>query len=796
MRPTLARHGRRLLLASHARAPSCASYANPARRRPAPRPPAGRRTSERTFFQSLFKPPPRQVRQPEYEPGWMQIMVWRSNMLDQVRPPRRKELVDAWKRLMQSKLKRRIPLNSTQALQCRRLLDYLAEPSSRAGPTRPLDACDIAVVRRVLLELEPMERSRHHVDLAKTMHAVLSSGNCSGKAYDQEQLWSHLVQCLSHYGASLEALQMLYSRWHEPKYAQYLRNQDSLVEVVARGLAREGREKELVQLVNYALSHGVRYNRGIQAAIVIFFAQRDRVPETQRWLAKPIGRAHSLEEVYRAVASFAVRNDLRTWARQLFIELGQSRPNKRRWDVLLQAILIINKDVNGVGSLMSHMVCRSSDVKLLPPNIQTFNGLLEVAVETRDAGMAEEIMALSAAKGVAPNGETWLLLLELQLARGDLAGAQVAYDKVQYSEVWRNESQPALFEKYRQLLNRYMLLLCREAQPDPKAIRALLDAADEYQVLLDPETAALLCRTFLQLERPFDVIEVLSANAFLFSEAQREVVQDTFIDFCLDATTSTRRAWDAYQLMIQFFQDTNLERRTRLMEAFFDRKRSDMASHVFGHMRQHRSKDLHPKMDTYIRCLEGFARHPDREGLCMVHNMLKTDTTMQVTTKLYTAMMLAYTACDMAPTALEFWNDITQSRQGPSVASLEAVFWALERMSGGAKKAREVWDKIEKMDLEVPPAVYVAYVGAVAGSGIVDDVRSLIMNMASVVGSKPDAVALGVAHNALPGQKLQEEFREWAKEAFPDAWAELSKLGRRINEYQLCRFKIKRVMKA
>ena len=124
----------------------------------------------------------------------------------------------------------------------------------------------------------------------------------------------------------------------------------------------------------------------------------------------------------------------------------------------------------------------------------------------------------------------------------------------------------------------------------------------------------------------------------------------------------------------------------------------------------------------------------------MVHNMLKMDTTVQPNTKLYTAMMLAYTASDQPLAALDFWNEVTQSLEGPSYATLEAVFWALEKKPGGDRKAREIWERIERMDLEVPATVYNAYIGAVAGSGNEKEVRGLIMNMASYVGAEPDAM--------------------------------------------------------
>ncbi|KAG8428183.1 hypothetical protein J3459_005969 [Metarhizium acridum] len=791
MRVNLARHGRRLLVYRATSAPACLPYVPPARRRSISRP-VVQRTFARTFLNALFQKPPREIRQPEYEPGWMQVMVWRSRMLDNLRPPPRKELIDALRKLMQSKLKRKIPLNSTQALQCRRLLEYLTTSDGDDQHSKSLSSADLSMIRQVLLDIEPQERGGNHLEFAKSLYAVWSSGNYTGKARPPQLQWSYFIKMLCEYGGSEEALLMLKSKWADPSYHAYLVKEDRLLASVARGLAREGKEAELVELVNYAMAHGVPYDATIQAVMVRYFANNDKVTETQYWFSQSINQKYSQAQVYRDIASFARRNDLQDWAGPLILELGQSQPKRKHWDAILQSILLLGRSLAEVEAMMGHMVDRNG---ALAPTISTINGLLTVAIETQDSELGEGILALCAKRGLAPNGETYLRLLRLRLEAVDLKGAQRAFEQVKHFEPWNNENGSDLFDDFRRSSNKYLTLLSRQTPPDFKTILALLDALEEEQMLLDPETVAALCVKFLENDQHFDVMDLLSLHSFLYSEQQREVVQRSFVAFCLDKATSTSRAWGAYQLLQQFFQDTSYELRMKLISSFFDRKRPDMASHVFGHMRQHRNKTYHPTMDTYILYLEGVAQNPDPEGLVMIHNMLKMDTTIQPNTKLYTGLMLAYAACDKPTTSLDFWNEIIQSREGPSYASLQAVFWALEKKSGGDKQAREIWERIERMDLEVPPAVYNAYVGAVAGSGNEKEVRGLIMNMASYVGSEPDSMTLAIAHNALPGQELQANYRDWVKKKYRATWAELDKVGRRLNEYGLCQIKIKRIMK-
>lgn len=659
-------------------------------------------------------------------------------MLDNVRPPPRIELLEAWKKLMQSKINTKMPFNSTQALQCRRLLEYLADPENTEDKDRKLGAVHLAMARQVLLEIDPIERTQHHLDLAKSLHSVWAAGNFpSRRANPAVYQWASLVKAMSLHGGSREAVQMMYEKWEQPDYFISINQGERLLEVVADGLAREGREAELMKLVEYAENHNVPYNARTQYIMVRFFAERDRVTETKYWLNKPLMGGNTQAQVYRILAPFAMRSNLQEWATSLFLELGESRPWKKYWSVLLQAILITRGSLAEVDTMMSHMVDDNGEIS---PDIHIINGLLRVAAEQRDAALGEDILALAAKRGLAPNGETHLVLLNLRLATDNLMGAREAYNQARYMQPWANESKPHLFGEFRIAVNEYLVALAAQKQPDFKFISSVLETVEEDQMRLEPATVGALCLRFLENDQHFDVMDILSIYSFLYSETERETVQNAFVSFCLDRNTSTNRAWGAYQLLQQFFQDTSFERRVSLMNAFFERRRPDMASHVFGHMRAHRNKSYHPTVDTYITCLEGFARYPDQEGLEMVHNMLKMDVSLQPSTKLYTAVMLAYTGCSQPLIALDYWVQITQSREGPSYATLQAMFWTLEKKNGGHKQAREVWQRIERMDLEVPPSVYNAYIGAIAGSGHEKEVRSLIMGMASVVGSEPDAM--------------------------------------------------------
>jgi hypothetical protein len=342
MRAHLARHARRVLI-QHSRSPSCALYSAPIRRQQLARP-LLYNASYRTFFDKIFsKAAPREVRQPEFEPGWMKIMVWRSRMLDNVRPPPYNELIQAWKAFFDAKLSSRVPLNASQAVQCHRLLDYLLQQLPEAPAKSPkLVPQDLVAALNALRSLRPRERTSQHLDFAQRIYSVLTSDALKTKKGDStSNLWAEYIQTICLYGGSKEALELLYSNWGG--VVELAKSGHNLVPSVAQGLAREGYEQELAALVTYAEKNEVPFDEETQTVIVKFFAKRNQVSETKYWFDKlPESRKRSAE-VYPLVASFALRNNLQEWAVPYFLELGDTKPEKPYWDSLLQAILIMGK---------------------------------------------------------------------------------------------------------------------------------------------------------------------------------------------------------------------------------------------------------------------------------------------------------------------------------------------------------------------------------------------------------------------------------------------------------------------
>lgn len=715
-------------------------------------------------------------------------------MLDNLRPPSHKELIAAWRSLMESKLRYKVPLNCTQALQCGRLLQYLTKPGTSEQNAKLLNMADLSIARQVLLDIEPIERGEEHAELARIIHSAASSGEVSGKSRHEPTQWCYLVRALSRFGDAKGAVRELYARWDDPEYTRYISSEDRVLDDVLQGLALEGAEKELVELINFALKKDIPYNFTMQRIATAFFATRDRVPETKEWFTKPLGSGQCQLSTYRTIASFARRNQLEDWALPFFQELSQLRQVNKRWNTLLPSMLLLGVPLEEVQGMMSHMVGR--DDSAISPDIYTINSLLKVATETVDPDLATRIIAIAEELDISHDEYTHLLLLDLHVSSGSVRNSATAFQSLQDTGSISPNASINVWKEYSDIMNKYLVMLGEKRPPDFEFILKLLSAVEEEKIHLKPETVASLCLRFLENDQTFDVMDILSIHAFRYSHTQREVVQNSFVTFCQDENTSTARAWGAYQLLQQFFQDLSFERRVLLLQVFFDRKRPDMATFVFGHMRQHQVRAYQPTLDTYVQCFEGYANHPDREGAETVHNMFKMDTRVRPDTRTYTAMMLAFAMSGMPRRALQLWSLVQASREGPSYATLEAVFLALEKTPNGDKQAREVWRKIESMDLEVPLSVYNGYIAAVAASGNEKEARGLIMKTATDIGTQPDTMTFGLVYNALPGLDFQKNFKEWAEKRFSEQWAELMKIRRRTTEHGLCEFKLNRILKA
>ncbi|KAL7623186.1 hypothetical protein AAE478_006867 [Parahypoxylon ruwenzoriense] len=803
MRSQLARHVLRRLLASEA----------PSTLHPPPHPPLpsfipshprfrtcplrsrAARAPQRRAFIKLFQKPPRALKDLDTEPGYETLLQYRATKNDSLRPPPRADLVKAWQEFFAHKAQYGRVVNSTQAVCALDVLQRLSsQPADHRGISMgmQLSEDDLRTARECLTK-PPRDNSRGHLELSRALYAEIKR-----RGADDPKDFYTLLAALAQYGQALEARDLVldYYQRMKDKEPDAVRLKHFIP--VIRGLAWEGRESELLELVSEAKKAGMEYDPTLHGIMTTFFAQRDNVGETKLWFNKPISKDYPpAATTYYEILKFAMRNDQQKWAMDIYqnlitrLESGPLRGHKSCWDTSLQwAVLLLGKGIDHVEHMVKVALEHTQDKPNSQPNIGTMNSLIKIAIDMDDPYLAERFIALSRKMGFEPNYKTYMLQLEYRIRANDLDGAFAAYQSLQ-------EQEDATKDKELPVLNSFIRAMCSAPNPNHERVLDVTSYLEQRRVMLEPETVVSICMAFLKNDETYEVIDTLSLHTVHYSLAERYMVRKAFVNYCLDKKNSTARVWDAYSLLRQFFPEVESGDRVAIMDSFFDRRRADMASHVFGHMRSHGNPTLRPTLETYVRFLEGIGRCPDEESLKNVHNMLKMDTAIQLNTQLYNALMIGYIACSSPYRALDFWMEITTSPEGPSYATLEIVFRAYEVTPYGDGLANELWEKIKRMDVEVPENVYSAYAATLAAHGNLTDAKILLEKMDNVVGKQPDHHTLGIVFNALPSQEMKDQLDCWAKEEYPREWAALKeKYGRKRNEDGLMIFKVRRPWKA
>ncbi len=760
MRPRVTRYVYRRLLASHgllrpgpALAGRCLLLASPESSLLPPPPSSllARRQPRRTFF-GIFQKPPRMLKEPEMEPGYEMLLTFRARVAERSRLPPRDELVQAWRDFVQNKRKNYLSsFNSTQGFLVLHLLQHLAATADESDSNPYADDINLSDLRTVLwlaATRPPKGTTEYHLALAELAAFEIErrTNKMREEGIDEETIkeaaggkdtanLEMYLTALTQYGSSLRAAKVV-DEFHETRAKQDPKLQPRLRifwTLVLRGLAKEGREEDLLREWKKAEAAGLQYMPPIHEIMTTFFASRNRIPETRQWFTKPTHAnwARSPRSYMEAVR-FALRNGQQQWLQPIFERLINSNPQKEWWDVIFQwAVLVMNKGVEDIRQMMVVMSSPSKGKEGHKPDAATIDALLTAAIEKQNPYLAERFLSLAAELHIQPKASTYLLQMDYRLDASDFSGVQAIYDKLLKGEVSISQDEDL------PVLNKYLRALC--AAPDPELGRILDITADleQRRATLEPDTVVSLCMLFLRNDNRDDVIDTLSLHTALYSVEERTQVRRAFVEYCADRSVSTARVWDAYSLARQFFPEMERAERVRLMDAFYARRRPDMACLIFGHMRALPEQQDRPTKDEYVRVFEGLGPNPDPESLRIVHNMLKMDMTIQMDTRLYNALMIAYAACEEPRVAIGFWRDITNSAEGPSYASLAIVFWACELQPYGDRTARGIWQKVLSMDLEVPEDVFWAYCGALAGNDHLEEVKRLIKGMEQSVGYGP-----------------------------------------------------------
>lgn len=696
----------------------------------------------RTLFGFSAKAQPKPKKEPNLDPGLDGMMEVRRMQAIKARPPPPADLIVAWKLYFQYKTTKKQAVVNYHAVYVLSCLQYILRTTAKEeGNTASrkqdtiLATSDLRMAAEVLT-LMPNDKRDALNELGREIYAEL---NCRADAEGTPrslQDFRRYISVLADSGAALEAKGLLLDRFAETAVESAGQRAGKVVRTswlkVIEGLASENNEQELVQTVENLESIGLQYTPSIQRVITTFYADKDNVEKTKQWFTKPISSSdYASPETYSAILRFSIRNKELEWCKSLLPKLLEGHPPKEIWDTIFQwSAGALGKGVEDVERMMNVMIRHSDHDTSERPDITTINGLVALAMFSNDPYLAERYVTLGIKHGIYPNAQTFIHQLNYRVGACDLSGAHAAYTALQSEEVLAGEDLPAI--------NKYLRALCIASSPNYDLIMEICTDLEERKANLEAPTASALGMVYLARGEITDLINMLQTESYHYTKDERASIRDKFLAYTLDPATPTASSWESYQVFRQLFDETNLDVRTQAMNEFFRRGRSDMGLHAFGHMRAHISPDRRPVLDTYIQCFEGIASCADREALDTVHNMMKLDSSIDPDTRLYNSLMMAYTECGDSDKAVDFWDDITNSIEGPSYRSLELVFRACQRNPFGDIKAKEIWSKLKRMEIEITQDVYRAYVGALAGRGRLEDAKALVESSEKDLGYKPD----------------------------------------------------------
>ena len=689
-------------------------------------------TQKRSIF-GFSRNTKRQPKLVHYEPGFEMMLELKNKLRRGERTQSPEQLTQAFVEFFRYKSAQSLSLEDIQAEHALTTFDHLKSTYDVQG--FGLTSEELRMALKMLRMPCSDAQYKMHNKLARVLYEELKKRREVAIVNEEpskplEKDLVPFIQIMSQCGDALYARDLIQEFWDiclkELRVSPW--------SMVLRGLIREGRSQELHRTIDMMQSHGCPFDPKVHQIITVYYATiQGDMKLTKEWYKHP-AMFSTTAHTDTAVLKLCIKENELEWGDEIFKSLLEKNPEeKSSWNMIFQWAAAKGKSVDEIERMMQVMVRRTQGKgNALHPDMDTINGLVELANSRNDPYTAERYVALGQKLGFEPNTKTYLLQLDYRIKVGDLGGARTAYARLQGEEVPNNEDLP--------LVNRLIFALCSDKRQDYEAIMALVEDLSERKARFEAGTVAALALIHLQRSETDDLVDLLNTHAFHYGTEQRAKISNVLLRYCLDPATPNVRAWDTYNVLRQVFTEIDVATRTKLMHNFFSRQRSDMATHVFGHMRQQQIRALRPTAFTYAQCLTCIGDAMDEESLATVHNMLNLDSGVEPNTQLYNALMLAYSGCGKGTQALGFWEDIVHSREGPSYASIQIALRSCEKAPFGERVARDIWSKLKRFEIEVTREIYAAYMGAFAGQNMFEECVRLIDEAEREMGYKPDAL--------------------------------------------------------
>ncbi|KAL8786664.1 MAG: hypothetical protein Q9195_008118 [Heterodermia aff. obscurata] len=706
------------------------------------------------------------------------------------RPPSVEDVIRAFNAFVQYRCKENMPVQDTQITYIMGALRYLQQ--NNAGTEGFGLATKDLRMAIITLSFRPYdEGDTARLQLAKTLYQELERRRLLGNE-SEEKLESSVAKG-SIVARNLIPYLKILSACGQPVEARNLVEQyfDSDLKRFAyspwgwviKGFLRQHAEDEVLKTISIMRSLSMPFNQSVHQTITSYYAKKGDFNSMKRWYNTAIDDERSpLLRATEDVLEACIREKEYDWGNSVFKSILERRVQSNRgWRLILIWAAAKGKGVDEIERMMNVMLRRNEDLpdrEHVVPDIMMINGLIELAMSRDDPYTAERYVALGQKWKIEPDVRTLLLQLEYRLRVGDLDGARATYTRLQAEDTSNDSHIP--------LVNKLIVALC-EKKGSYNVIMSIVDDLSERKATLELPTVAALCRLHLQRDEPNKIDPLLSTHTHNYSVLQRESIQDVFVKFILDRKNPDSQAWDAYTILSPAFPETSLALRTELMSEFFSRGCDDMGIHLFGYMRQQQNPSTRATVDTYTSCLEGIARAGAKsrfggkyKSAYLIHNMLKVDPDIEPNTRVKNGLMLAFTACGAPDQALEIWNDIAHSREGPTYSSIQLALQACETAPSGGRVVRDIWARLQRFGIQVTREIYAAYVGVLSSRGAFQECIESIERAEAETGYKPDSLLIGTFYNAMPHKDNKEQVENWAKQAYPEVWKELLAMGKTV----------------
>jgi pentatricopeptide repeat protein len=698
-------------------------------------------TQRRTFFE-LFKQR-RKMKPVEIPAGWETISEVDWNLQTKVRPPEPKVVAAALKEFF---AQRKGAFADLHIAKAHTAFKYLLD-NPREDGTPWLSAIELyngIYVPLLHKNHRPETGGSEHLKFGKSIveeYARQLEGGPAEQATPREQKLSltedvntKMVRLLSTFGAATDARDLAATAFKPdpdstPEQRQVSRKAWG---TVVGGIVQEANMEELRQTMALIQDLSVPVTTRMQTYLVTLFAKRKEMEDAKLWYACPVVNQKDGEDASphsntsaALLTACALCGDI-TFGQQVVGSLLKSDlPDKGAWDAVFLWSAAIGKGVDEVDRMMGVMARRNDEarhkdpsVQLIRPDVDTINTLVEFCMSKQDPYSAERYIALGEKRGISPDERTYTMQIQYRLSVKDYDGARAAYFNLQGDFSGAEQSVA--------VINQLIQAMCEHQQHHFDELMVMVDDLHERKSLFAPQTIAALCVLHLRRGERHDAVDLLQVHAHQFSPDQRRLIQKSLLAFILDGETSTADAWETYQILRNVFQETSRQDRIKILNEFFARKRSDMACHVFFHMRNHISPDHCANREVYIAAFTGFAHRADAESLELAHNQMKLDLNVDPDTRLRNALMLAYGATGEHDKALQFWREICESKEGPSYNSIAIAFRACEEMHFGHGHARSIWKRLIEQDVEIDKTIWKAYMCAIARNHQYDEAQGLI----------------------------------------------------------------------